>query len=82
MTKPKFEVVNQRSFQNTPDFMEQLKAHDKKLRKAVGRNADFSGFGFGERENGWEAQTKAEAEKIAAAIRKVKMRATIRKVEW
>jgi predicted helicase len=81
--KPKFEVVNNHSFKNTPDFMEQLKAHDEKLRKAVGRYSDFSGFGFGERENGWETKTKAEAQKIAAAIRKLKMRAHIRKaVDW
>ena len=46
--------------------------------KAVGRESDFSGAGFGTRDLGWAAKSDFEAQKIKRALDKIGLRAEVR----
>ena len=52
---------------------------DEIAKKAVGRDPDFSGCGFGQRDLGWVCQSDFEAERIKRALFKLGLRAEIEK---
>ena len=42
-----------------------------RLQCGAGRNPDFAGYGFGERDLGWTCESELEAEKIKLALAKI-----------
>jgi hypothetical protein len=51
-------------------YVASLTTIDKRLKKAVGRDSDSGGCGFGVRDGQWEFDTEAEAEKAREAVGK------------
>ena len=51
---------------------------DAVANRAIGRNSDFSGVGFGMRDLGWVARSDFEAQKIKRALDKIGLHAEIR----
>jgi hypothetical protein len=52
---------------------------DDAAKQAAGRASDFSGFGFGQRDLGWNCKSEFEAERIKRALDKIGLRAEFRK---
>ena len=51
---------------------------DEAAAQAAGRQADFSGAGFGQRDLGWTCKSDFEAQRIKRALEKIGLRASIR----